>query len=96
MTAAVREAVRMALEEKGMSQADLARELGMERANVNRLLQGASGKIPDTWQRVLDALGLELVALQPDQLAILDLIRLHDLGKEHDAFKSLLNSTLEE
>ena len=66
MNSEVREAVKAALGQKGMSQAELARRLGMERGNLNRLLQGKSGQVPEVWQKVLDELGLKLVAV-PDE-----------------------------
>lgn len=47
----------------GMSQGDLAEKLHMERVNLNRILTGRSGKIPESWQRILDSLGLELIVV---------------------------------
>jgi transcriptional regulator with XRE-family HTH domain len=61
MNEAVRSAVKTAMKQKGLSQGQLARDLGLERPAVTRLLSGTSGKVPDTWQKVLDALGLEIV-----------------------------------
>jgi transcriptional regulator with XRE-family HTH domain len=61
MNEAVRKTVKETMKAKGISQGQLARDLGLERPAVTRLLSGTSGKVPDTWQKVLDALGLELV-----------------------------------
>lgn len=63
MNVEVREAVKTALERQGLSQAELARKVGMERGNVNRLISGKSGQVPEAWQKILDALELELVAI---------------------------------
>lgn len=60
MNKEVRQAVKNRIEELGLTQAELARRTDMERSNLHRLLSGKSGQVPDSWQRVLDALGLEL------------------------------------
>lgn len=62
MNAEVREVVHAALERKGLTQAELARRIGMERANLHRLLSGKSGRVPEAWQKIFDELGLELTA----------------------------------
>ena len=51
------------MKERGITQVKLAREVGMEQPNVQRLLAGRVGAVPDSWQKVLDALGLELIAV---------------------------------
>ena len=61
MNEAVRKTVKETMKTKGISQGQLARDLSLERPAVTRLLSGTSGKVPDTWQKVLDALGLEIV-----------------------------------
>ncbi|MGI8747823.1 MAG: helix-turn-helix domain-containing protein [Deinococcus sp.] len=58
----VREAVRQALESRQLSSKELARELGMEPQNLSRMLTGSSGRVPENWEKILDALDLELVA----------------------------------
>ncbi|WP_425146166.1 helix-turn-helix domain-containing protein [Deinococcus sp.] len=50
------------MKERGVTHEKLAELTGIQRPNVTRLLTGQSGTIPDNWQKVLDALGLELVA----------------------------------
>lgn len=60
MNKEVRQAVKNRIGELGLTQAELARRADMERSNLHRLLSGKSGQVPDSWQRVLDALGLEL------------------------------------
>lgn len=61
MTDNIRKTVREVMTEKGITQVDLAELVSMERPNVTRILAGRSGKIPDGWQKILDALNLELV-----------------------------------
>ena len=58
----VRQVVKACMKERGMTQVKLAQEVGMEQPNIQRLLAGRVGAVPDSWQKVLDALGLELVA----------------------------------
>lgn len=62
MNEQVRQAVKARMKERGITQVKLAQEVGMEQPNVQRLLAGRVGAVPDSWQKVLDALGLELVA----------------------------------
>jgi transcriptional regulator with XRE-family HTH domain len=61
MTETVIKQVRRAMEKQSISQGELSRRTGIERPNINRLLTGKSGKVPENWQKVLDELGLELV-----------------------------------
>jgi len=63
MNRAIREAVRKRLKERNWTQAHLAELARVERPNVTRLLSGTSGKVSANWQRVLDVLDLELVAV---------------------------------
>ena len=66
MNTKVREQVRQVLEQRGMTQSELARRVGVKRMNLNRLLSERGSEIPRTWQKVLDELKLELV-IQPRQ-----------------------------
>ena len=54
--------VKARMKERGITQVKLAQEVGMEQPNIQRLLAGRVGAVPESWQKVLDALGLELVA----------------------------------
>lgn len=58
----IRAAVKARLKEKGLSQADLARLTGKHPNAISRTLNGhkEGGKVPDTWQAILDALDLRL------------------------------------
>lgn len=62
----VRLAVKERLGKRGLSQADLAKAVGMERPNITRMLAGRSGQIPENWQKILDYLDLELVVKPKD------------------------------
>lgn len=62
MTNSIREMVRESMNQQGISTYRLAQLTEIEQPNVTRLLKGRSGKIPDSWQKILDALDLELVA----------------------------------
>ncbi|WP_245593316.1 helix-turn-helix domain-containing protein [Deinococcus frigens] len=63
MNETVRQGVKDTMKAQGLTHQELADLTGIERPNITRLLTGAVGKVPDNWQRVLDALGLELVAV---------------------------------
>lgn len=67
MTGQAREEVRVALARRNMNQADLARELGMQRQYVSGLLRGDIGKIPKSWQKILTHLGLKMVVVPDDE-----------------------------
>ncbi len=59
--------VKAKMKEDGVTQDALAKQLGMERTNLVRLVNGHVGSIPRRWQEVLDALGLELVAVPKEE-----------------------------
>ncbi len=59
----VRNTVKQQMFKKNLSQTKLAEKLSMSRVNLTRLLSGRSGQVPESWQKVLDELGLELVAV---------------------------------
>ena len=66
MNEKIQQAVKAKMDTDGISQSALARQLGMERANLVRLTNGRAGDIPRRWQEILDALGLELIAVPKD------------------------------
>ncbi|MCY1704319.1 XRE family transcriptional regulator [Deinococcus sp. SL84] len=49
-----------------MTQAELAQVLGIERANLNRVLTGRSGKVPTVWQGIFDELGFKVIIIPAD------------------------------
>ena len=59
----IRERVRSEMERKDVSTYQLAELISMKQPNVVRVLKGRSGSIPDSWQKILDALKLEIVAV---------------------------------
>src|SRR5690606_1717612 len=63
MNEGIRRAVRVSLAERDMTQSDLAAEIGVTPQYVSRIMQGQVGKVPEAWQKILDALDLELVAI---------------------------------
>ena len=66
MNEQVRQVVRERMKAEGVTHEKLAELTGIERPNVTRLLTGQSGRVPENWQKVLDALGLELVAVKKE------------------------------
>ncbi len=59
----IRETVKDRMKARKLTQRELARRTDMHETNLARLLAGRSGKINEGWQKVLDELGLELVAV---------------------------------
>ncbi len=59
----IRNAAGKAVERQGLTQKQLAERVGMSQPAVGRVLNGARKGDPDSWQRILGALGLELVAV---------------------------------
>ena len=77
MNSKVRQKVREVMSGKEISTYKLAELTEMSQPNVARALSGRSGSVPSTWQRILDALGLELVAVPKGT----DLSRLEEKGR---------------
>lgn len=61
MTERIRADLRAEMARRRIKQTDLAQELGISRAMLNAMLNGQRGQLAPTWQKLLDALGLELV-----------------------------------
>ena len=66
----LRNALLAVLKERDISQAELARRAGVPRQNISRALTSESpqGKVPPIWEKMLDALGLELTVKQKDDV----------------------------
>lgn len=64
MTEEIIRATKARMAAIGMSQNQLAKRLGIEPVNLSRMLNGRSGSVPKSWQRVLEELGLELRAVE--------------------------------
>lgn len=63
MNKQVRDAARKVFGERSFTQKSLAERVGMSQPAVGRILNGDRKGDPDSWQRILDELGLELVAV---------------------------------
>lgn len=59
----IRQTIKDQMKTHELTQRELAKRTDMHETNLARLLAGRSGKVNEGWQRVLDELGLELVAL---------------------------------
>ncbi|WP_344983785.1 hypothetical protein [Deinococcus rubellus] len=57
----IRAKIREKIAQTGVSQAEVARQMGLEPQELNRALQGR-GKIAPVWLTILDHFKLELVA----------------------------------
>jgi Arc/MetJ-type ribon-helix-helix transcriptional regulator len=64
MTDSIREALRVALARRDWNRTKLAQETDLTRQYVGELMTGKAGNLSDSWGRIFDELGLELV-LQP-------------------------------
>ncbi len=60
MTDEIRAQLRQYLKDHNLSQAALAAQVETDRHTISRALS-TNGKLPPIWQKMLDALGLELV-----------------------------------
>lgn len=56
----IRQQVRQAMRDQGISQEELAQKLGTERVYVNRMLNGRVSSVPKRWAQVFSELGLRL------------------------------------
>jgi predicted XRE-type DNA-binding protein len=56
----IRREVRALLKERGLSQQQLADLTEIERPNINAMLNGKVGKMPDRWEKVFEALGVDV------------------------------------
>ncbi len=64
----IRQAIRIELAKRNMKQAELAEKMGMSKQYLNRIMLGQIGKIPKTWEKLLDEFDLELVVRQKDNI----------------------------
>lgn len=56
----VRSAVKAAMKERGLTQEQVAEELGVDRVYVTRMLSGSVSETPRRWEDLLKLLGLRL------------------------------------
>lgn len=62
MNERIREAVRIELARRDWNQARLADTIGVSRQYLSEIMRGKAGNVPAVWSKVLEELGLELVA----------------------------------
>lgn len=63
MNEKIRKRVRIALVEQDKTQKEVAERLKMKPQYVNDLLTGRVGHIPSAWGKLLEDVGLELIAV---------------------------------
>ena len=63
MNQQIRQAIKDRLKQQNLTQEALGHLVSMSQPNVARALAGRSGSVPDTWERMLEALDLELIAV---------------------------------
>lgn len=56
----IREAVRVELARRDWNKTRLAEKTQLSRQYISELMNGKAGNLTEAWQRILDALGLEL------------------------------------
>jgi len=63
VNAKIRVQIREEMNRQGITQAELARRLGIKPPSLAQVLSGKRGTMPESLMDVLEALGLELVAV---------------------------------
>ncbi len=63
MNRQIREAASAVVDKRGLTQKALAERVGMSQPAVGRILNGERKGDPDSWARILNELGLELIAV---------------------------------
>lgn len=66
MNAQVRGRVIKELEARGTTRVAVAKEIDTTQSAVSHMLTGNTGKIPESWDKLLTACGLKLVAVPID------------------------------
>lgn len=69
VTDEIRDIIRKHIAESGLSQAEVARQIGVPAQNLNRALQ-ERGMIAPIWQRILDHFGLKIIVVNKSADAI--------------------------
>ena len=63
MNEQVRDGVRKAIEQRGVSQREIADRLGIKPENLSRMLNGRVNGVSKLWRGLLETLDLELTAV---------------------------------
>jgi ribosome-binding protein aMBF1 (putative translation factor) len=71
MTEEIREAVRVELAKRKWSQSELARRIDKTPQFISQIMGSERGDVPDYWQSIFDALGLELTVVPKSSSALL-------------------------
>lgn len=66
VTDEIRELIRKHIAESGLSQAEVARRMGVQPQNLNRALQ-ERGIIAPIWQRILDYFDLKVIVVRKSE-----------------------------
>ena len=67
MNDAIRASVEKELEHRDLSRSEVAIRANLTRQYVTDMLNGRKGGVPESWQRLLDALDLELYVRPKDK-----------------------------
>lgn len=62
----IRRQIKAEMKERGISQEQLAEQIGMRRTNLNQMLN-AETDIPQRWQDIFNALGKRLVLVDAEE-----------------------------
>ena len=61
MTPDIRKVVKIELLNRDINRKKLSELTGLSPEHISRLMNGSSGFVPEGWQKIFDAVGLELV-----------------------------------
>ncbi len=67
MNHTIRANVKEIIEQQGITQTELAENIGVSRQYISAMLTGERGEIPSTWGKLLDVLGLELTTFPKEK-----------------------------
>jgi hypothetical protein len=67
MNAKIRDEIKSELKRRKISHYQMSKDLEMATPNVARLLNGRSGKIPESWQKIFDYLGYEITITRKEK-----------------------------
>ena len=59
-------AIRVEMARRNINQSQLAESAGISRQYLSEMMRGRGGDVPDSWQRVLMALGWRVAILDSD------------------------------
>lgn len=60
MTEAIRTKIREEMRQRGLTVTGLAKQIDIEREALHLILAGKRAKLPPSWRKILEVLGLEL------------------------------------